>query len=50
MQHFVQCVRHHERPISDEAVGLRVVRVLEALQHSLDAGRREGTARPRALV
>jgi predicted dehydrogenase len=50
MQQFVQCVRNHERPILDEAVGLRVVPVLEALRHSLDASRRQRTARPRALV
>jgi predicted dehydrogenase len=34
-EHFVQCVRTGEPPRSDGASGLRVVRVLEALQHSL---------------
>jgi predicted dehydrogenase len=40
-QHFVECVRTGRAPQSDGASGLRVVRVLEALQHSL-RGRREG--------
>ncbi len=39
-EHFIDCVRSGARPRSDGADGLRVVRVLEALQHSLDAGRR----------
>ena len=34
-------------PISDGVAGLRVVRVLEALQQSLDATRRDGLARTR---
>ena len=34
-QHFVDCVLRGERPQSDGESGLRVVRVLEALQHSL---------------
>src|SRR5206468_5068454 len=37
-QHFVDCVREHRRPLSDGADGLRVVRVLDAAQRSLDAG------------
>ncbi len=40
-EHFVQCVRTGERPSSDGASGLRVVRVLEQLQNSLEAARRE---------
>ena len=36
--HFVDCVREGATPRSDGASGLRVVRVLEALQASLDAG------------
>ncbi len=36
-EHFVHCVRTGEEPRSDGASGLRVVRVLEALQRSLDA-------------
>jgi predicted dehydrogenase len=35
-EHFVQCVRTGERPLSDGESGLRVVRVLEALQRSLE--------------
>jgi len=35
-EHFVECVRSGERPRSDGLSGLRVVRVLEALQRSLD--------------
>jgi predicted dehydrogenase len=36
-EHFVECVRTGQRPRSDGASGLRVVRVLEELQCSLDA-------------
>jgi predicted dehydrogenase len=35
-EHFVQCVRRGEQPRSDGDSGLRVVRVLETLQRSLD--------------
>ncbi len=49
-EHFVRCVREGTTPISDGASGLRVVRVLEALQRSLDASRREGVARTVALT
>jgi predicted dehydrogenase len=35
-EHFVHCARTGEQPRSDGASGLRVVRVLEALQRSLD--------------
>jgi predicted dehydrogenase len=38
-EHFVQSVRDGTTPRSDGASGLRVVRVLEALQHSLDESR-----------
>jgi predicted dehydrogenase len=41
-EHFVECVREGRRPRSDGAAGLRVVRVLDALQRSLDASRRGG--------
>jgi predicted dehydrogenase len=44
-EHFVECVRERRTPISDGESGLRVVRVLEALQQSLDASRRAGVAR-----
>jgi predicted dehydrogenase len=40
-QHFVDCVREGRTPRSDGASGLRVVRVLAALQERLDASRRE---------
>jgi len=49
-EHFVRSVRDATPPISDGAAGLRVVRVLEALQRSLDATRREGLARTAALT
>jgi predicted dehydrogenase len=35
-EHFVQCIRTGQAPRSDGRSGLRVVRVLEALQRSLD--------------
>jgi predicted dehydrogenase len=49
-EHFVQSIREGTTPISDGAAGVRVVRVLEALQQSLDASRREGLARTVALT
>jgi predicted dehydrogenase len=49
-EHFVQSIRAGTAPISDGAAGLRVVRVLEALQQSLDATRRGGLARTVALT
>jgi predicted dehydrogenase len=39
-EHFVECVREGKRPRSDGAAGLRVVRVLAALQESLKASAR----------
>jgi predicted dehydrogenase len=39
-QHFVDCVREGRTPVSDGHSGLRVVRVLEALQRELEASRR----------
>jgi len=39
-EHFVQCVRRGECPRSDGESGLRVVRVLEELQHSLESSHR----------
>jgi predicted dehydrogenase len=39
-EHFVECVRTGRRPRSDGLSGLRVVRVLEELQRSLDASAR----------
>ena len=43
--HFAECVRDGKTPISDGRSGLRVVRVLEGLQQSLDESRRAGVAR-----
>jgi predicted dehydrogenase len=40
-EHFVECLRDGRRPRSDGASGVRVVRVLEELQRSLDASARE---------
>ena len=40
-EHFVECVRNGRRPRSDGLSGLRVVRVLEELQRSLDIATRE---------
>jgi predicted dehydrogenase len=39
--HFVECLRTGATPRSDGESGLRVVRVLEAMQDALDASRRE---------
>jgi predicted dehydrogenase len=44
-EHFVDCIRERRTPRSDGGSGLRVVRVLEALQQRLDA-----TARIRATI
>jgi predicted dehydrogenase len=43
-EHFVRCIREGTRPVSDAVSGVRVVRVLEALQRSLDASRRVAAA------
>ena len=43
-EHFVECVVTGTRPRSDGHSGLRVVRVLEALQESLDASSRGSRA------
>jgi len=42
--HFVECVREGRQPLSDAESGLRVVRVLEDLQRSLDSARRAPAA------
>ncbi len=49
-QHFVDSIRAGAAPLSDGAAGLRVVRVLEALQRSLDETRRRGVSRTVALA
>jgi predicted dehydrogenase len=41
-EHFVQSIRTGSTPLSDGASGLRVVRVLEALQRSLEESRNGG--------
>jgi predicted dehydrogenase len=41
-EHFVECLREGRAPRSDGASGLRVVRVLEQLQRSLDQSARGG--------
>jgi len=43
--HFLDAIRNGSTPTSDGEAGLRVVRVLEGLQQSLDASRRAGVAR-----
>jgi len=37
-EHFIECVRNQKKPLTDAAGGVRVVRVLEAAQHSLESG------------
>ena len=46
-EHFVQCLRDGVTPRSDGETGVRVVRVLEALQQSLEATAREAGAAAR---
>jgi predicted dehydrogenase len=46
-EHFVRCAREGIKPRSDGASGLRVVRVLEALENSLEASRRQAAVRGR---
>lgn len=36
--HFLDCIEHGEKPITDGAAGLRVVKILEAAQMSMKAG------------
>ncbi len=49
-EHFVECVRTGSPPRSDGHSGMRVVRVLEALQRSLDAGHPGGPVAPGRLA
>jgi predicted dehydrogenase len=44
-EHFVDCIRSGHQPLSDGDDGLRVVRVLEALQRSLEASSHSDAAR-----
>ena len=44
--HFVECVRTRQRPVVDGVAGLRVVRLLEAAQQSLDQGGQRVALRP----
>ena len=37
-RHFVECILHHRRPITDGRAGARVVQLLEAAQRSMNAG------------
>ena len=46
-EHFVEAVRSGTPPISDGESGLRVVRVLEVLQRSLDESRRSALSAAR---
>ena len=43
-EHFLSCLREQRTPLSDGNSGLRVVRVLAALQERLDVSRREQRA------
>ena len=43
-EHFLECIREGRTPRTDGRSGLRVVRVLEALQRELDASRRSAPA------
>ena len=36
MAHFIDCIRTRQNPITDGEEGLRVLRVLQACQHSID--------------
>jgi len=36
--HFLDCIEHGEKPITDGAAGLWVVKILEAAQMSIKAG------------
>jgi predicted dehydrogenase len=49
-EHFIGCLRTGARPQSNGESGLRVVRVLEELQQSLDASRRAAAPPPRAEI
>jgi predicted dehydrogenase len=37
VQHFAQCIREKQQPLSNGEAGLRVVRILEAAQRSIKA-------------
>jgi predicted dehydrogenase len=51
VSHFAECVTRRERPISDGAFGLRIVRILEAAQSSIKGrGQRVNLLRPLRVV
>jgi predicted dehydrogenase len=37
-QHFIDCVRHRRRPVTDGGAGARVIHLLEAAQRSMQVG------------
>jgi predicted dehydrogenase len=41
IEHFADCIRNQERPLTDAANGTRVVRILEAADRSLASGQTE---------
>jgi predicted dehydrogenase len=45
-RHFVECIRHGARPLSDGHAGAAVVSVLECGQRSLELGREVSIPRP----
>ncbi|MBO0698517.1 MAG: Gfo/Idh/MocA family oxidoreductase, partial [Zavarzinella sp.] len=47
-RHFVECIRHDTRPVSDGHAGAAVVSVLEYGQRSLELGREVAIPRPEA--
>jgi predicted dehydrogenase len=50
LEHFIDCVRIRSRPRSDAAGGVRVVRMLEALQTSLEANGATVRLEPEAVL
>ncbi len=49
-EHFVDCVRSGQTPLSDGESGLRVVRVLEGLQSALESSARSGVTAGAGLL
>ncbi|HEX2722426.1 MAG TPA: hypothetical protein VHM24_05875, partial [Gemmatimonadaceae bacterium] len=46
-EHLIECIRTGSRPMADGHAGLRVVRILEAAQASIDTGSNFVTVRSR---